>query len=282
MKAIVTFVGTAYGLSILLSLFIGLTGGHESAFIGLAYLSMLLPAISVLLVSLTMDEAPRISWDHFSLRYLPVALFLIPGVLHAVMLPSMAAMRGGLPWQDWLRPQANGLYHTPASRGWGTLAIQGLVGHIALNALVGLAMVSFLAFFEEVGWRAWLLPRLVNRMDARRAVVIAAIVWALWHIPFELSGILHIDGVSPMKLAVTMPFGTMAAGLILGWLWLRTESIWLVAIAHGALNNWGQYVFKYMKESDRPDADLLVVSAGSLALLVVGVFLLWRPIASRC
>jgi uncharacterized protein len=100
-------------------------------------------------------------------------------------------------------------------------------------------MVSFLALFEEVGWRAWLLPRLVNRMDARRAVVVMAIVWTLWHIPFELSGILHIYGVSPMKLAVTMPFGTMAAGLILGWLWLRTESIWLVAIAHGALNNWG-------------------------------------------
>jgi membrane protease YdiL (CAAX protease family) len=33
----------------------------------------------------------------------------------------------------------------------------------------------------------------------------------------------------------------MAAGLIIGWLWLRTESIWLAAIAHGAMNNWGQY-----------------------------------------
>jgi membrane protease YdiL (CAAX protease family) len=119
-------------------------------------------------------------------------------------------------------------------------------------------------------------------MEARRAVVLTAIVWALWHIPFELSGILHIDGVSPMKLAVTIPFGTAAAGLILGWLWLRTESIWLVAIAHGALNNWGQYVFKYMKESATPDSDLLVVSAGSLALLAVGAFLLWRPVASRC
>jgi membrane protease YdiL (CAAX protease family) len=143
-------------------------------------------------------------------------------------------------------------------------------------------MVSFLVFFEEVGWRAWLLPRLVNRMDARRAVVLTAIVWAFWHIPFELSGILHIGGVSPLKLAVTIPFGTMAGGLILGWLWLRTESIWLVAIAHGALNNWGQYVFKYMKESATPDADLLLLSAGSLALVAVGVFLLWRPVASRC
>lgn len=133
---------------------------------------------------------------------------------------------------------------------------------------------SFLAFFEEVGWRAWLVPRLVNRIGARHALVVTAIIWALWHVPFELSGILHIDGVSPVKLALTIPFGTTATGLILGWLWLRTESIWLVAIAHGALNNWGQYAFKYMNESATPDADLLVLSAGSLGLLVIGAFLL--------
>jgi CAAX protease family protein len=205
-----------------------------------------------------------------------VALFLIPGVFHAVMLPLMAIVEGGVQWQDWLTPQPDGLYHTPMSRGWGTLTIQGLVGHIVLNAAVGLAIVSFLAFFEEVRWRAWLLPRLRDRMGGRRAVMVSAIIWALWHVPFQLSGIQHIDGVSPMKLALTLPVGTVAAGLILGWLWLRTESIWLAAIAHGALNNWGQYAFKYMKESVTSDTDLAILGAGSLTLLIVGVFLLWR------
>ena len=111
--------------------------------------------------------------------------------------------------------------------------------------------------------------------------MITSIIWALWHVPFQLSGIQHIDGVSPMKLALTIPLGAMAAGLILGWLWLRTNSIWLVAIAHGASNNWGQYAFKYMKESVTPDKDLAVLTVGSLALLVVGVFLLWRGVESR-
>jgi membrane protease YdiL (CAAX protease family) len=132
---------------------------------------------------------------------------------------------------------------------------------------------SFLAFFEEIGWRAWLLPRLRERI-ARRAVVVTAAIWALWHVPFQLSGILHIDGVSPLNLVLTLPLGTVAAGLILGWIWLRTQSIWLVSIAHGALNDWGQYAFKYMKETGEPQTDLLL-SAGSLALLIVGA-LLWR------
>jgi hypothetical protein len=78
----------------------------------------------------------------------------MPIAMHAVMLP--AAVAGGLQWQDWLTPQADGLYHTPASRGWGALTATGLLGRLAINAVVGLIIVSILAFFEEVGWRAWL------------------------------------------------------------------------------------------------------------------------------
>ena len=174
-----------------------------------------------------------------------MALFLIPGVLHAVMLPLMSIVNGPIQWQDWLTLQADGLFHTPDSRGWGTLTTQALIGRIAINALAGLLIVSFLALFEEVGWRGWLLPRMKDRIGGRRAVVAVSLIWALWHIPFQLSGIQHIDGVSPVRLALTLPLGTAAAGLIIGWLWLRTESIWLAAIAHGAMNNWGQYAFKY-------------------------------------
>ena len=276
MKAILVFVATAYALSIALSLVIGFTGGHQSPLIALGYLSMFLPAVSVLIVSVTMKEPLRIRWDRLPLRYLPVALFLIPGVLHAVMLPLMAIVNGQIQWQDWLTPQADGLFHTPLSRGWGTLTTQELIGRIAINALAGLLIVSLLALFEEVGWRGWLLPRVESRMGGRRAVVIVSIIWALWHVPFHLSGIQHIDGVSPVRLALTLPLGTAAAGLIIGWLWLRTESIWLAAIAHGAMNNWGQYAFKYMNDSGAPGTDVAVLAAGSAALLVVGALLLWR------
>ena len=279
MNPILAFVATAYGLSVALSLVVGMTGGYDSPLIGLRYLSMLLPGIAVLIVSAGMDEKPVVRFE-MPLRYLPIALFLIPTVLHAVMLPTMSVAEG-LQWQDWLTPQTDGLYHTPASRGWGVVTVQGLAVRIAFNAVVGLVVVSFLAFFEEIGWRAWLLPRLRARMGARRAVVLTATIWALWHVPFQLSGIQHIDGVSPTRLAVGAPLGIVAAGFVLGWLWLRTESVWLCAIAHGALNNWGQYAFKYMKDGPATDADLAVAAAGFLALLVVGsLLLLWSPTTS--
>ena len=279
-RPILTFVAIAYALSIALSLVVGLTGGYQSPLIGLRYLSMFLPAIAVLILTLAMNEPARHLTTPFPWRYLPIALFLIPVVLHAVMLPTMMALQGTIAWQDWLTPQADGLYRTPESRGWGTLTLTGLAGRIALNAVVGLVVVTFLAYFEEIGWRAWLLPRLEDRIGPRRAVVVTAVIWGFWHVPFQLSGIQHVDGVAPVRLAMGAPFGIMATGLVIGWLWLRTENVWIVSIAHGALNNWGQYAFKYMKDPEGPHieeviaSDLQVAAAGSLALLVVGTILL--------
>jgi membrane protease YdiL (CAAX protease family) len=274
MKAINLYIGLVSAFSIALSFLVGLTGGHASPIFGLAYLSMFMPAFAVGIVYLVMKEAPLAAWHRFPVCYLPLALLLMPAVMHLAMLPAMAILEGALQWQDWLSPQSDGLYHTPPSRGWGNLTIASLIAHIAINALVGLAIVSFMAFFEEIGWRAWLLPRLKDRLGARWAIVLVAIIWALWHVPFELSGILHIDGVSPIKLALIMPLGTTAAGIVLGWLWIRSQSIWMVSIAHGALNNWGQYAFKYMRDTRAPDADIAVLTSGYFALLILGIVLL--------
>jgi membrane protease YdiL (CAAX protease family) len=104
-------------------------------------------------------------------------------------------------------------------------------------------------------------------------------VWALWHVPFGLSGIQHIDGVSPARVAILIPFGTVAAGLVIGWLWVRTESIWIAAVAHGALNNWGQYAFKFMDDFTVPD-QTVVLAAGFVALYGLGTVLLAFAISS--
>ena len=273
---VLLFLIASYGMSLALSAFIATTGGFHSKYIGLGYLSMFIPAAAVALVTALKDDPLRIDWALSPLKYFPFALLLIPGVLHLVMLSALTYLNGGVQWQQWLTPDSEGLYHVPASRGWGILTAQSLVGHIVVNAIVGLLIVSFLALFEEIGWRGWLLPRLLRRFGIRQGIVLTSVIWALWHVPFQLSGIQHIDGVSPVTLAVVIPFGIFASGLILGWLWVRTGSIWLVALAHGASNNWGQYAFKYARDSGAPAADVLALTFGFLALLFVGAFLLWR------
>lgn len=87
-------------------------------------------------------------------------------------------------------------------------------------------------------------------------------------------------GVADAALWVTA--GVAASGLIIGWLWVRTESIWLAAIAHGAFNNWGQISFKYMKDVTVPDP-VLVAGEAMIGVSLVAILLLAfaTPSASR-
>jgi uncharacterized protein len=280
-RAVVVFVAIAYALSIGFSLAVSLSGGHHSPLVALSVITMFFPAAAVLAVMVAMNEPARIKWRVFPVRYLPLALLMIPAVMHTVMLTLTIHFTGGLPWQVWLTPQQDGHFHTSPEFGWGTLTRGELAVRVVLNAVTGLAIVSLLAFFEEIGWRAWLLPRLMQRMSTQKSIVAVALIWALWHVPFVLSGITHLANVPIRSAAFILPLGDLGAGMVFGWLWTRTGSIWIVSIAHGALNNWGQYAFKFMQDqasfsTERAFAsfEATVLTGGSLSLLVLGVVLL--------
>ncbi len=262
MNAIICFVAVSYTLSIGLSLLVGLTGGSDSQLIGFGYAAMFFPAMALVIVRSATGARLRIDWERLPLKYVPVALFLMPLVMHAAMLPAAIALEGGLGELHWQLPP-----------GWGDVTPIELAGHLVINAIVGVIIVSVLAFFEEIGWRAWLQPQLVERgLGVRGAILTTAAISTLWHVPYALSGIHHLAGASASRAAVAIAIGIFGAALILGWLWARTGSIWIVSLAHGALNNWGQYAFKYLKDFVTADP-ALVVCAGSLALLATGALL---------
>jgi membrane protease YdiL (CAAX protease family) len=235
---------------------------------------MFVPALGVLAARITSSAPLGIEGNRLPLRWLPVALLVLPLAIHAVALPGVVVLEGRLPWVQWLTPQPDGLYHTPPEQAWGTLTSPALAGRIAINAVAGLIVVSLLAFFEEIGWRAFMLPRLVGSFGVRRAAAASALIFALWHIPFAISGVQHVEHVSPLAWALLSPVGHFGAGLFLAFLWLKTGSLLLVSLAHGALNNWGQYAFKFMSTSGERDLALLVLV--NAAILAVGVGALAR------
>jgi len=130
-KLIATFVAVAFAMSVALSLIVGLTGGYQSPFIGLQFLSMFIPSLAVLGVRPLMGGAVRIDWHRLPWTYVPVALLLLPIVMHAAMLPVAATYEGRLPWQEWLTPQADGLLHSSTERGWGVMTPMGLASLVA-------------------------------------------------------------------------------------------------------------------------------------------------------
>jgi membrane protease YdiL (CAAX protease family) len=271
---VLVFLGIVNGIALAFGLLIGLTGGQKSLFAGFGVLAMFFPLLAMLLTRFTTGRLVNYSpgWRRFSLPYALLAVTLIPLTLHGAMLPTAYTLENGLPWQDWLTPTADNRFHVPEPRAWGTLTHDELILRIALSAGVGLMIVSFLAFFEEIAWRAWLIPCLSTRMPPRCAVACVASLWAFWHTPFVISGLHHFDAIPVTVASVIMLVGQFGAGLVIGWLWLKTESIWVVTLAHGALNNWGQYAFKFMRDIGSHEGWVLL--AGNLALLTVGSFLL--------
>src|SRR5882724_2716611 len=191
------FVAICFSLAIILSAFITFTGGNESRFISLKYLTMIIPAVAVVIMTYKFNApVSQLDWKKFPVAWVLPALFLIPVTIHAVCLPLDAWLNNNkLPWQSRLTPGADGLYHTPPSRGWGDLSLPGLMFRIFINALIGLITISVLAFFEEIAWRVWLLPTLINKFNVQKGLVLSAIIFAVWHLPYDLSDIHYLQGV---------------------------------------------------------------------------------------
>ncbi len=264
-RPLVAFLSVSFGGSIALSLAVAVGAPRHV----LALVAMLVPGLAVLVVRAVFRA--RVSdpgWNRFPLHWLPVALLVLPIAVHTIALPGVFLLEGRLPWADWLVPRSDGLIHAPSEWAWGVLTPGGLARRMAINAAAGLLIVSALAFFEEIGWRAWMLPRLSARFGERNGIVASAAIWAAWHVPYALWGLQRVENVAPVTLAAVQIFGHFGAGLFLSWLFMRSRGIWIVSLAHGALNNWGQYAFKFMRSAGEHDAVLL--SLVNAALLAVG------------
>ncbi len=278
-KQLIYFLSLNFGLSILISLIVMLTGGHDSKYIGIGYISMLIPAISVLIMKLLFKaKTGAVGWNRFPIKWLPVALFLIPFAIHAICIPLDAFLNNGaIPWQSWLHADAEGLYHSPPERNWGTLTGIGLAFRVLLNMIIGLSILTILVFFEEIGWRVWMFSRLMKSFDIKKTILIGAVIWGAWHIPFDISGIHYIEGVPTYQIVILNLFGYIGAGVLIGWLWVKSKSIWIICLTHASLNNWGQYAFKYIEDTQH--VSLLHIGV-NCALLILGV-VVWTLIKNK-
>ena len=89
------------------------------------------------------------------------------------------------------------------------------------------------AFGEELGWRGFLLPKLLP-LGEWKAILISNIIWGFWHAPAIIQG--HNYPGYPVAGIFMMIVFTVLLGTILSWLYLNTNSPWTPALAHGSIN----------------------------------------------
>lgn len=278
----IAFIILSYAASLSVSLVVYFTGGHNSKFsliVGLAV--MLTPAlIAFLLGAFGFTAVGDSGFQTFSLTFVLAGILAPVLVSHAALFTGTLLSLGKVPWSDWVRGGSDGLFHPPAELNFGdALTATSLAIKFGFKLILGLAIVTFFALGEEIGWRGFLQPRLIQTAASpARGIVFTALLWAGWHIPFAFSGIHYIPGVSPWQLATLMPMGIFGLGVFLGYLYLKTGSVWVVALAHGATNNWGQFIFRWFVDSD-DKLNLTLIASQNVGLLLLGLFFLARLFA---
>ncbi|GAA3118763.1 CPBP family intramembrane glutamic endopeptidase [Streptosporangium carneum] len=157
-----------------------------------------------------------------------------------------------------------------------SIDVRVLAGLQAVSAVLVAPLInSVVAFGEEWGWRGWLLPRLMP-LGVWRALVVSGVIWGAWHAPLTLRGYNY-----PEFGAWAAPFFVVfcvAYGAFLGWLRLRSGSVWPAVVGHGALNASASLVVLVGDAAHPPNPAVAGITGlvGSALLAVLSALLFTR------
>ncbi len=207
------FYTIAFGLTLCVALLAPRLGD------GAMLLHMYTPTMATVLMLLvvTRDGHTRAGWSALGLgraglRYWVLAL-LSPPVLLLVIY--------GMVW-------GSGVARAALPAGFTLI-------DFSLKLGINLIIVCGFVLGEEIGFRGYLLPRLLP-LGTTRAFLLSGLLHGLWHFPILLlAGFLPLLGswliVGPILLLTLT-----AAGVIYGFLQLKSGSIWPATLAHGSFN----------------------------------------------
>ncbi len=106
---------------------------------------------------------------------------------------------------------------------------------LALSTLVWVFPQTLFAAGEEIGWRGYMLTRLIDS-GVPHPVLVSGLIWGLWHVPVVLAGG-YAAGPSPVLSAVFIMVSITAFGYVIARLRLETGSIWPAIVLHASWNS---------------------------------------------
>ncbi len=242
--ATISFILLSLGLAWLVAPPLWTDGGLASPLFGvLVPIMMFTPTIAVIIVMFALRPVPRGERLRFlglwPLRpakrvvWMTVIAWLAPFVL-IVATVLVAALCG---WVQLDLIHFSGFAQTlEASVPEGTPVpppVVVIVSQLVMIPLAAATVNAVVAFGEELGWRGFLVPAL-RPLGTWPALLVSGAIWGVWHAPIILLGYnfarYDITGV------LLMTAGCIAWGVLLGWLRLRSASVWPAVFAHGMMN----------------------------------------------
>jgi hypothetical protein len=239
---------------------------------------MWVPTVATIL---TLRFVTHESWGIINFRFGS----LWPYLLSALIVPACFVATYGMTWllgigqPDW---QLTSFYALIASTGADmsaapppalllvVLFLASLFAAPWLNSLFGLG--------EEIGWRGYLLPKLMP-LGKARAYIAVGVIWGLWHAPLILVGF-NYPGY-PILGVVFMAGMTTALSIFMNELTLRYRSSILAGWIHGLFNSQGYGIWRISFPTVNPLLGGFTGLVGIAVWLAVGLATVrWRQPAT--
>ena len=162
---------------------------------------------------------------------------------------------------------------------WYQLFLLGPTGHWIADAAGGgvwsVVVVTLGSFFadpgplgEELGWRGFALPRLLEGRSALSAGVILGIIWGVWHLPAFLIG-----GTPQHSMSLPLfIIGAVGISVLMTWAFKGTRG----SIVSAVLIHW-----TFNTCSDLTRMPLAVISVGLIVIAAALVVAITGPELSR-
>ena len=236
--------------------------------------------------SINLLQMPRFGSHHFSGGATTLAHFA-PAIVAFVVAGSTAGVAGVRVLFRKLRPRLRDLWLSIAAAAIVVVlagsAFEIYVLWSGLHPALGpvtnlfgmlLVLIPLTGFFEETGWRGFLLDRLECRVSPLTASLLVGLIWGIWHIPTYLR--LQPEGEKTPQLIMWFLIGTVPVSLLFSALYHFAERRLLpVIVLHAATDSAMSYFFGPVQRGDLRGFALWTVIA--LIVSLPAGFFLTRP-----
>ncbi|MGI6467194.1 MAG: type II CAAX prenyl endopeptidase Rce1 family protein [Sphaerochaetaceae bacterium] len=266
--AIVSIV-LGWGIFLLIPLS-GATYGDSSSLVILT-VGMFTPAISSLLVRLVRKEGlanlylrPNLKGNvkkYLVVFFAPSLLLLLSGVIYFLLNPSKF---------DPSLSTFKAIYQVEE------VSIFLLLFTIGQVIIIGPVVNIIPTLGEELGWRGYLLPKLLQVTSQRKAVLISGFIWGFWHLPVIVMG--HNYGTEykgyPYLGIIGMIVFCMVLGIIEGYATIELNSVIPAAMIHSTINAGAALPIIMAKGNYNPLFGPTIVGLlGSIPFIVVAAYI---------
>ncbi|PEL36228.1 CPBP family intramembrane metalloprotease domain-containing protein [Bacillus toyonensis] len=261
-KGLQLFLSILFITSILLNVVIMITKSMP-----LIVVYMFTPAISSILTRIILREGFKdvsFSLDNLKIwKGITLALIIpmiICGITYSIAWFSGFA-RFQLPQGGMLEPIYNilGLQYLPIPLRF--------IFIVVLSGILGSLLNLIPVMGEEMGWRGYMLTRLVDA-EFSRPILISGLIWATWHVPIVIAG-LYVEGTSVFLSVLGIYFCIVPFSYITAYLRLITGSVWPSVIIHTTWNAIIQGPFA--RATTGYQLEIWIGEAGLITALIISI-----------